>query len=72
MELTTRLTEWGIEIKNDTVQEDIVNNNAHEIKYTLLNFLEASQDLAQLISVSEKRDEIRNELEKVRMLVSEV
>ncbi len=45
MKIETRNAIWGIELKNDTVTEEIYNSSTQELKETSINFLEVVKDL---------------------------
>lgn len=53
MKITTRTACWGIELKNDTVTEEIYNSSLHELKDHSINFLEVVKDLINIMDVSE-------------------
>lgn len=57
MKLTTRTAVWGIEIKNDTVTEEIYNTSTNELKETSINLLEAVKDLVNTMNYDENYKE---------------
>jgi len=65
MKITTRTVSWGIELKNDTVTEEIGSSNQIELKETMLNFLEAIKDMANLLNYEDFKDEIISKIDSV-------
>lgn len=53
MKITTRSACWGIELKNDTVTEEIYNSSLPELRYHSINFLEVVKDLINIMDVNE-------------------
>lgn len=53
MKITTRSAIWGIELKNDTVTEEIYNSSLPELKDHSINFLEVVKDLINIMDISE-------------------
>lgn len=53
MKLETRQASWGIEIKNDTVTEEIYNTSTEELRDTSINFLEVVKDLVNTLNHTE-------------------
>lgn len=53
MKITTRHAVWGIELKNDTVTEEIGNSSQQELNETMINFLEAVKDMSEILNRSE-------------------
>ena len=70
MELTTRVRNWGVEIENDTIKEDIYTEE--EAKETIINFLEATKDLSNLIKnanqeiIQDKIEDLINLIENLK------
>lgn len=54
MKITTRTAIWGIELKNDTVTEEIYNSSHDELKDTSVNFLEAVKDIINTMDLHEE------------------
>lgn len=65
MKITTRQAIWGIELKNDAVTEEIGNSNQIELKETMINFLEATKDMANLLGYEEFKEEIIEKIDSV-------
>lgn len=65
MKITTRKAVWGIELKNDTVTEEISYSNQIELKETIINFLEATIDMANLLDFEEFKEEIIYKIDSV-------
>ncbi len=65
MKITTRTAVWGIELNNDTVTEEISSSNQIEIKETMINFLQATKDIANLLDYEEFKEEIIDKIETI-------
>jgi len=72
MKIQTRTSSWGIELSNDTVKEEIIRSNQIELKETIINFLEASYSMANLLdsdyfkkNITRKMESCINILEKM-------
>ena len=63
MKLETRTASWGVEVKVDKVSEEIYNKSQEEIKETIINFLEATKDIAWLT----ENDELWCKLDEVKL-----
>lgn len=73
MKITTRAAGWGIELKNDTVSEDIYNNSSDELRETSINFLEAVKDLINAMPEHEDtKDSILVHLDRVLSRLEEI
>lgn len=66
MKISTRTACWGIELKNDTVTEEIGKSSQQELKETMINFLEAVKDMSTVLNYHQNyKDEIFELTEKV-------
>lgn len=73
MKITTRIAVWGIELKNDTVTEEIGNSSQQELKDTMINFLEAVKDMSSILNygddfkedIYDLTDKVINRLEDI-------
>lgn len=66
MRITTRTACWGIELKNDTVTEEIGTSSQQELKETMINFLEAVKDMSSVLNYDESfKEDVFELTEKV-------
>ena len=71
MKITTRTACWGIELKNDTVTEDI--SSQQELRETMINFLEAVKDMSYVLDLHNNyKEEIFELTEKVINRLEEI
>lgn len=66
MKITTRTACWGIELKNDTVTEEIGTSSQKQLKETMISFLEAVKDMSSILNYKESfKEDIFELTEKV-------